>query len=211
MLKRLRNWVGPRPSLLQLANLAHLALAYAVTNTWYRVALCRIGKRTVLDGARFYGDGRAIEIGDGVTIRPNTRIEAVSRYAGLDLHPRLTIGNDTNIEQNCHIVCGERVAIGNGVSITAGCAIVDIVHPHDSGEAKIGASPVWTNPVEIGDGSFLGTGVVVLPGTRVGRRVVIGANAVVAGELPDFTIWAGNPARCVMAYTPAQTSTVTSQ
>ena len=51
--------------------------------------------------------------------------------------------------------------------------------------------------MRIGDGSWLGHGTVVLPGTTIGRHVVIGANSVVRGDIPDFTIAAGNPAKVI--------------
>ena len=49
--------------------------------------------------------------------------------------------------------------------------------------------------MRIGDGSWLGHGTVVLPGATIGRHVVVGANSVVRGELPDFCVAAGNPAK----------------
>ena len=50
-------------------------------------------------------------------------------------------------------------------------------------------------PVVIGDGSWLGHGTVVLPGATIGRHVVVGANSVVTGNLPDNCVAAGVPAR----------------
>ncbi len=52
-------------------------------------------------------------------------------------------------------------------------------------------------PVRIGAGSWLGHGTVVLPGATIGRHVVIGANSVVRGEIPPYTVAAGNPARVI--------------
>ena len=52
-------------------------------------------------------------------------------------------------------------------------------------------------PVRIGAGSWLGHGTVVLPGATIGRHVVVGANSVVRGELPDFCVAAGNPAKVI--------------
>ena len=49
--------------------------------------------------------------------------------------------------------------------------------------------------MSIGDGSWLGYGAVILPGAQIGRHVVIGANSVVTGEIPDFCVAAGAPAR----------------
>jgi acetyltransferase-like isoleucine patch superfamily enzyme len=40
----------------------------------------------------------------------------------------------------------------------------------------------------------------VLPGATIGRHVVVGAGAVVTGDLPDFTVAVGNPARVIRRY-----------
>jgi acetyltransferase-like isoleucine patch superfamily enzyme len=58
---------------------------------------------------------------------------------------------------------------------------------------------MWKNePVSIGDGSWLGHGAVVLPGTRIGKHVVVAAGAIVAGiDVPDRSVVAGVPARVV--------------
>lgn len=50
---------------------------------------------------------------------------------------------------------------------------------------------------EVGDFSFLGTGAVVLPGVKVGRRVIVGANATVNRDLPDGVTAVGVPARII--------------
>ena len=52
----------------------------------------------------------------------------------------------------------------------------------------------------IGDGAWLGHGAIVLPGSVVGRHVIVGAGAVVTGELPDFSVAVGNPARVIRRY-----------
>jgi acetyltransferase-like isoleucine patch superfamily enzyme len=41
---------------------------------------------------------------------------------------------------------------------------------------------------------------VVLPGTRLGRNVVVAANAVVRGEVPDHCVVAGAPAKVVRRF-----------
>ena len=52
-------------------------------------------------------------------------------------------------------------------------------------------------PVRIGSGSWLGTGVVVLPGVCIGEHVVVGAGSVVTTDLPDRCVAVGSPARAV--------------
>jgi acetyltransferase-like isoleucine patch superfamily enzyme len=115
----------------------------------------------------------------------------------------LIIENDTNIEQNVHIVCHSRVRIGNHVSIAGNCSIVDVTHPfydvHDP--RKIGARIADEDSfVEIGDGSFIGFGSVILPNVRIGTRSVVGANSVVTCDIPDYAVAAGVPAVVLKHY-----------
>ena len=49
----------------------------------------------------------------------------------------------------------------------------------------------------IGHDVWLGDGVTVLPGARIGSGVIAGAGAVLHGEVPDYAIVAGNPARVI--------------
>ena len=55
--------------------------------------------------------------------------------------------------------------------------------------------------MSIGDGSWLGYGTVVLPGANIGKHVAVGANSVVAGTLPDYSVAVGSPARVVKQWT----------
>jgi acetyltransferase-like isoleucine patch superfamily enzyme len=58
-------------------------------------------------------------------------------------------------------------------------------------------------PVEIGDGAWLGQNVVVGPGVRIGRGAVIGANSVVLSDVPDHCVAVGAPARVVREVSPS--------
>ncbi len=52
-------------------------------------------------------------------------------------------------------------------------------------------------PITLGDNVYVGMRSILLPGTRVGSNCVIGAGAVVRGELPGNTVVAGVPARVI--------------
>jgi len=56
----------------------------------------------------------------------------------------------------------------------------------------------------IGAGSWLGAGAIVLPGTCIGRNVVVAGGSVVRGHVPDRCVVAGVPARVVRVYTDAE-------
>ena len=68
---------------------------------------------------------------------------------------------------------------------------------YDDPTLPISCQSMPERPVRIGAGSWLGHGTVVLPGADIGRHVVVGANSVVTGCLPDHCVAAGNPARVV--------------
>lgn len=52
-------------------------------------------------------------------------------------------------------------------------------------------------PVFIGENSFIGAGAIVLPASNIGSNCIIGAGAVVKGEIPNYSIVAGNPAKII--------------
>ena len=51
--------------------------------------------------------------------------------------------------------------------------------------------------ITIGDGVWIGAGVIVLPGVKIGDRSVIGAGAVVTRDIPSESIAVGVPARVI--------------
>lgn len=162
---------------------------------YYPYIFGSFGKTSLLFRPLALEKPRYIHIGEGVTIRPGARLEVVLLHPAKS--PELRVGKNVDIEQNVHIVCHHRVIIGNDVSITANCAIVDTTHPFDDVPygIKVGAMIQDDEAfVEIGDGSFLGVGCVVLPNVRIGIGCVIGANSVVNRNIPDYSVAAGSPA-----------------
>ncbi len=164
-----------------------------VTQTLLRPLFGAIGRRTTLYPFAMLVGSEHVRIGSRTLIRRGCRLEIIRH--GQPWTPEITIGDDVNIEQNVHIVCHDRIRIGDRVSITAGCAIVDVTH--QPGQRLRGRSDIDTGRsyVEIGDGSFLGYGAVVLPNVRIGRGCFVGAGSVVTRDLPDHAVAAGVPAR----------------
>jgi maltose O-acetyltransferase len=52
-------------------------------------------------------------------------------------------------------------------------------------------------PVSIEDDVWIGARVIILPGVRIGQGSIIGAGAVVAKNIPSYSICVGNPARII--------------
>lgn len=49
----------------------------------------------------------------------------------------------------------------------------------------------------IGNNVFIGMYAIILPGAHIGNNCIVGANAVVGGNIPDGSVVAGNPARII--------------
>lgn len=188
----------------------YLRHAYWRTKTriFYRFMFKSMGRKSVVYSPMMICNADCIEIGENVSIWDGARLEAVRDPYGRT--PFLSIGSNTNIEQDVHIVCHNRVKIGKDVSITGRCAIVDVNHPYDNvSGGKIGTQIEDVDSfVEIGDGAFLGYGCVILPNVRVGKRAVVGANSVVTRDVPDFAVVAGAPARLIKIYSSSEVSAV---
>jgi acetyltransferase-like isoleucine patch superfamily enzyme len=94
-----------------------------------------------------------------------------------------------------------RVTIGNNVRIGGNVRIFDHdFHSLDMVERTtlpLHQQNIRNAPVVIGDGVFIGTGAMILKGTKIGENSIIGAGAVVSGLIPPGEIWVGNPARFV--------------
>ncbi len=139
-----------------------------------------------------------IRIGAGTMFGPNTTL-SVGMVPGQDMlseavisvGDRCLIGKGSGIVGHLDIVIGDDVWTGHHVYIT------DQNHGYADHDLPISQQVMPERPVSIGDGSWLGHGTVVLPGAKIGRHVVIGANSVVTGEIPDYSVAAGVPARVI--------------
>jgi acetyltransferase-like isoleucine patch superfamily enzyme len=170
---------------------------------YYRNVFASFGTGSVMFKPLFLGNPRFIHIGRNVDIGPGVRMEIVVSHE--KRIPELRIGNNVNIEQNVHLICHSRVTIGNDVSITGHCAIVDVTHPYSDvhDPMKIGKRILDEDSfVEIGDGSFLGFGAAIMPNVRIGKYCVVGAHSVVTKDVPDYSVVAGNPAYLLKRYDP---------
>jgi acetyltransferase-like isoleucine patch superfamily enzyme len=167
---------------------------------YYRFLFKKFGHKSIIYNPMFICNADCVEIGENVSIRDGVRLQAIRDAYGRT--PILAIGSNTLIEQGVQIVCHNRITIGQDVSIAGRCAIVDVTHPYrDIGVGNIGNLIADEDSfVEIEDGAFVGYGAVILPNVRVGKRAVIGANAVVTCDVPAFTVVAGVPATIVRVY-----------
>jgi carbonic anhydrase/acetyltransferase-like protein (isoleucine patch superfamily) len=142
-----------------------------------------------------------IEIGTGTMVGAQVSLSA-GMVPGQDLGavPLLRIGDRCVIGRGSHIVAHYSITIGDDVYTGPYVYITDQNHSYDDPNLPIGRQWPHNAAVSIGSGSWLGAGVIVLPGAVIGRNVVVAAGSVVRGEVPDCCVIAGVPARVVREY-----------
>jgi acetyltransferase-like isoleucine patch superfamily enzyme len=139
-----------------------------------------------------------IRIGSGTMIGPNCTLSA-GMVPGQEciFDPVVSIGDRCLIGKGSGIVGHLSITIGDDVWTGHHVYITDQNHGYEDLTEPISRQTMPERPVVIGDGSWLGFGSVVLPGANIGRHVVIGANSVVTGTIPDYSVAAGVPARVI--------------
>jgi len=88
--------------------------------------------------------------------------------------------------------------IGRYCKITGGVQILTHDHSRSVLLQRYGRILESARMTEIGDNVFIGVRSIVLPGVRIGNHVIVGAGSVVASDVPDDVVVAGNPARVIM-------------
>jgi acetyltransferase-like isoleucine patch superfamily enzyme len=161
-------------------------------------AFASFGRRTVIQlPVRLHGE-RAITIGSDVFIGTDSWLQALG-------DGKLEIGDGTSFAGGCVLSAAKSVRLGRKVLVARNVYISDHIHSYsDSGHAVLDQGLTNLEPVEIGDGAWLGENVVVCPGVTIGRGAVIGANAVVRENVPDYAVAVGIPAHVVSHFAPAQ-------
>lgn len=138
------------------------------------------------------GDDGSVVLGKRVHIYRGTIIE--TGHGG-----KVIIGDYTYIFANCNLngYVGN-VRIGNYVMISAHCGFAPYQHKLDDLSRPMSTQKLTSKgDIVIEDDVWLGMGVKVMDGVRIGRGAVIGANAVVTKDIPPYSIAVGVPARVI--------------
>jgi maltose O-acetyltransferase len=108
---------------------------------------------------------------------------------------RISIGARTFVNFGVVLLDSAEVRVGDDVQIGPGVHLVTPLHPLDPGQRR--TQTEWAEPIVVGDGAWLATGVIVCPGVTIGAGAVIGAGSVVTADMPARHLCLGNPCRPV--------------
>jgi len=141
-------------------------------------------------------DVKSTRVGEGTRIWQSAVV-----FEGSQIGSECNICAFTLIENDVRI--GDRVTIKSGVYLWDGLDIEDDVF--------IGPCVTFTNDkwprsgcrdfrkyrTIVKQGASIGANATILPGVTIGEKSMIGAGSVVTKDIPDYTVWVGNPARQV--------------
>jgi acetyltransferase-like isoleucine patch superfamily enzyme len=142
----------------------------------------------------------SIELGEGCIIGPNATLSAGVSPEQVLNGPIVSIGDRCVIGKGSGIVGHQRIEIGDDVWTGHSVYVSDANHGYTDRIEPVGRQFAAPRPVRVGAGSWLGHGALILGGASIGEHVVVGAGAVVTGDLPDYSVAVGNPARVIRRY-----------
>lgn len=146
-------------------------------------------------------NSKYVQIGKNVKIKKDSRIECLPLFRGNKYNPIIIFEDRVTIGFNSTIFCTDYLRIGHDTILAGGCMVSTENHgTNPELDVPYHAQPLISAPVQIGYGCWLGQNVCVLPGVHIGNKCIIGANAVVNKDIPDYSIAVGVPARVIKTY-----------
>lgn len=147
-------------------------------------------------GGSLKNPGGGICIGDDFFIGKDFLLAVYPVDSNRKKYGKLQIGERVAAQERVRISAAEWIVIGNDVLMASDILITDNNHGMDAGSEKsYMCQNLKTGPVKIGNGCWIGEKCTVLPGSTIGEKSIIGANSVVTGSIPAYSIAAGVPAK----------------
>lgn len=116
----------------------------------------------------------------------------------------LVIGDRCVLGARVCVTAHESITVGDDVWFGQDVFVSDASHGYQDPAVPIGRQFGSHQPVVIGSGSWIGHGAMILPGTTIGRNVVVAAGSVVRGTVEDHAIVGGVPARVIRRLEPGR-------
>jgi acetyltransferase-like isoleucine patch superfamily enzyme len=147
----------------------------------------RIGRHSSI-GTMSYVSCERIEIGEDARIREQV-------YVGGPQLPEsaFILGSRTIVLQMAFINPTKPVVIGDDTGIGGHC----LIFTHGAWLNALDGYPVTYEPVTLGKSVWLPWRVFLMPGTTIGDGSVIGANSLVSGTIPPYSLAVGSPAKVI--------------
>lgn len=165
---------------LEIGDGTHIGFATIIRGREVRI------RRHVKIGSMTFFDVEKIFIDDDAKINEQV-------FAGGPMLPEsyLHIGKNTIVMQYTFLNPTKPLIIGDGTGIGGHC----LLFTHGSWQNQLNGFPVTFAPITLGKNVWLPWRVFIMPGVTIGDDATIGANSLVAKDIPAGSLAAGSPAK----------------
>lgn len=144
--------------------------------------------------------------GKSILLSPKTQVMPYSMIVTLN-NGIVEVGEGTTVSMFSRLASLGHVKIGDYVAMGPNCFIADFNHEYSDVSKPVKLQGLSFHPTTngepnlvIGDGSWLGTHVVIVGNIKIGKHCIIGANSVVTHDIPDYCVAVGSPAKIIKRY-----------
>jgi acetyltransferase-like isoleucine patch superfamily enzyme len=201
----MRNLTLPAPrvvvrpmlwAFLTARSLYYFGMRVFLCEPLFKASCARYGRGVRTDVYIHFIQGKGdIILGDDVIVDGKCCFHFASRVS---VRPTLSIGDHSGVGHNCHFSVAKRIDIGRHCRIASDVWMFDSPgHPSDPEPRRLGRPPGDgdVRPIVVGDNVWIGGRSIIFPGVTIGEGSIVSAGSVVLGDIPPFTVVAGNPAR----------------
>lgn len=152
-----------------------------------------LGKRTIINKCK---EGK-IFVGKNVRIGNDARF---GLYKGEFDISSIMINDNCYIGNHCTFMTASKILIEKNVLMASYISIIGHNHGINPELENYGKQELTSKNIIIKEGAWIGEHVIILPGTEIGKKSIVGAGSVVTKTIPDYCIAVGNPAKIIKKY-----------
>lgn len=149
----------------------------------------KIGSNATFEGSLEFIGSRNVYAGNNCHFGRHVTLETYK-------DARIELGDNVFLTRFCYLAATKLIKIGNNSMVGEYTSVRDSNHGMEVGNPMID-QVVTCEDVIIGNDVWIGRGCAILKGSKIGDGCVIGANSVVTGEVPPYTIAFGAPAKLI--------------
>jgi acetyltransferase-like isoleucine patch superfamily enzyme len=179
------------------------AAGFFLRECYYKGKLRDMGYNVLIDVGAIVWNPENVSIGSESHIDTYVKLEGGEKNVG-----NIEVGRHVHIAGNVIIHGGGGVRIKDYAAVAAGTCVYSSSNYYKRGEepnvflSMSASAPdemkyVVNKQVTIEEYAFIGLNSVVLPGVRIGRGAIVGANSLVINDIPDYSIAVGSPAKVI--------------
>ena len=168
-------------------------------------------KNLFIDFPRRFANPNRIYIGDYVSLGPGAFLASITQYPTDNMmkyldkehpvkkyEPRIVIGDRVSATSDLQIVAVKEIIIESDVMFAGNIHINDSLHGYENINQPF-KDQLLTRvaPICVESGCWIGQNSIILPGVKIGKETIIGANSLVNCDIPSRSIAFGSPAKVV--------------